>query len=138
VARFSPPILARLLAAFLTVWEPVTFAVTTSAALGRLAQYGFPAFLLLAFRVVVVGIGLIAGRALWTGAAEAPRLARWWALLHAAALVVTFATPFFPSNRVPGTKAPTLAALVAFDAACWAWLRWSPRVRDAYGASSLP
>jgi hypothetical protein len=130
----SVPRLARALSLFLLVWEPLTFAVTAAAALSRLTFYGPPAFLLLAYRLAVVGIGMAAGRALWDGEARAPALARGWALAHAVAVVLTFATPFFPSNRLPGTKGPTLAVLLLFDAACWAWLRWSPRVRRAYEA----
>jgi hypothetical protein len=132
MSRRAPPGLARALALFLLVWEPLTFAATAAAALNRLMLYGPPAFLLLGYRLLVVGIGMAAGRALWAGDPRGPSLARGWAIAHAVALVVTFATPFFPSNRVPGTKSATLALLVLFDAACWTWLRWSPRVRAAY------
>jgi hypothetical protein len=131
-----PPRLALLLAILLVIVEPLGLAYTASSALPRLALYGPPAFLLLACRVLVAGLGIAAGRALWTGDAAGPRLARWWAAAHALALVLTFATPFFPSNRVPGTKGPTLAFLLALDAGWWAWLRWSPAVRRAYAGGA--
>jgi hypothetical protein len=49
------------------------------------------------------------------------------------ALVLTFSTPYFPSNRPPATKGPTLVLLIGIDVAWWAWLTWSPSVRRAYG-----
>jgi hypothetical protein len=133
VTGSRPPLPARVLAALLVVWEPLTFALTASAALPRLVIYGLPAFALLAYRGLVVGLGIAAGRALWAGRTEGPTLARSWAILHATAVVLTFATPYFPSNRVPGAKGPVLALLLLIDGAWWAWLRWSTSVRRAYG-----
>jgi hypothetical protein len=95
--------------------------------------YGPPAFVLLACRSLVVGLGIAAGRALWAGRPEGRQLAQWWAVLDAFSTILTFSTPYFPSNRLPGTKGPMLALLLAMDAACFAWVRWGPRVRRAYG-----
>jgi hypothetical protein len=130
------PWLARLLAGLLVVWEPITLALTASAALDRLTSYGWPALALLAYRAGVAGLGIAAGRALWSQRSEGPVLAQAWAVSHAAAVLLTFVTPFFPSNRLPGTKGPLLVALLAVDAAWWAWLQWSPRVRRAYAPRS--
>jgi hypothetical protein len=131
--RKRPPLLALVLAMLLFVWEPLTLAATASRALSRLASYGAPAWGLLAYRALVAGLGMAAGRALWQRDPEGPRLARWWALAHAVGLVLTFSTPYFPSNRLPGTTGPTLSVLLAVDAAWWAWLGYSSRVRQAYG-----
>lgn len=126
------PRLALLLAALLVIWEPATFALTASSALSRLTSYGLPAFLLLALRIGVVGLGIAAGRALWAGRREGRRLAQWWTALDAAATMLTFATPYFPSNRLPGTKGPLLAMLLVMNLAWFAWLQWGPSVRRAY------
>jgi hypothetical protein len=138
VTAARPPWPARLLAFLLVVWEPALFALTASAALERLLFYGWPAVLLLSYRALIVGLGIAAGRSLWTLSPAGPRLARWWALSHAVAVLLTFGTPYFPSNRVPGTKGPTLAMLLAWDAAWWAWLRWSPRLRRVYRDAQAP
>lgn len=114
------------------VWEPLSFALVAASALPRLIEYGVPALLLLALRVAITALGIVAGRALWTGQHGAPNLGQWWALLHAAAAVLTFSTPYFPGSRPPGLKRASLAAIVAWDLAWGAYLRWSPRVRAAY------
>lgn len=129
--RDALPLLARALGAFLTFWEPLTFAFTLAGALPRLAVYGWPAYLLALYRTGVVGLGVAAGRALWTASPGARHLVQGWALTHALGLVLTYSTPFFPSNRVPGTKGPLLALFVAFDVACWVWARQSRRLRNA-------
>jgi hypothetical protein len=128
----GPGVLVRLLAAFLVGWEPLALALVASSALERLLHYGVPALALLGYRMLVTGIGLAAGRALWTGRPGGVRLARMWAVAAAIATGVTFWTPYFPSNRVPGTKGPTLAAILLFDAAVYAYLTRSARVRAAF------
>lgn len=84
-------------------------------------------------RVAVTALGIVAGRALWARQPGAPVLGQWWALLHAAAVGLTFHTPYFPGNRPPSLKRVSLAAIVAWDLAWAAYLRWSPRVAAAYG-----
>jgi hypothetical protein len=121
-ARHGVPLLARVLAAYLVAGEPLTFALVASGALNRLVLYGFPAFLLLSFRGAVIGLGIAAGRALWRDGPHGAQLGQWWAALHACAVAITFATPYFPSNRTPSARRWTLAALLLFDAACWTWL----------------
>lgn len=116
------------------VWEPLSFAVVAASALERLIDHGVPALLLLALRVAVAALGIVAGRALWMRQHEAPRLGQSWALLHAAAVALTFHTPYFPGNRPPGLKRASLAAIVAWDLAWGAYLRWSSRVRAAYAS----
>ncbi len=123
--------LVTAFAAWLVVYEPLAYALTASAALGRLTLYGLPAFGLLAFRAGVTALGVAAGLALWRREGYAPRLARWWVVGHALALVVTFGTPYFPSNRLPRLKPVTLAAQLTFAVGCWSWLRWSRRLREA-------
>lgn len=132
-SRTAPPLLARFLALFLVIWEPVSFALVAASALDRLIDHGGPALLLLALRVAIASLGIVAGRALWTGQRVAPALGQVWALLHAAGVSLTFHTPYFPSNRPPGLKRMSLAAIVAWDLAWAAYLRWSSGVRAAYG-----
>lgn len=127
-----PGALVRVLAAFLVGWEPLALALVASSALERLLYYGLPAIVLLLYRMFVTGVGLAAGRALWAGRRGGVRLARVWAPAAAVGTVVTFATPYFPSNHVPGTRGPTLVAILLFDVLVFAYLTRAARVRAAF------
>jgi hypothetical protein len=83
-------------------------------------------------RVAVTALGIVAGRSLLARQPGAPALGQWWALLHAVAAGLTFSTPYFPGNRPPSLKRVSLVAIVAWDLAWAAYLRWSPRVAAAY------
>ncbi|MGE3840113.1 MAG: hypothetical protein AB7I50_00855 [Vicinamibacterales bacterium] len=126
------PLGAAGLALFLVVWDPLSFAATAAGAVSRLLLFGPPALALLAFRALVVGWGLAAGLALWQGAAHAIWMSRWWVVGRATGLVLTFLTPYFPSNQLARFKLPTLLVLLCLHALVWCWLRWSPRLRAAY------
>lgn len=112
--------LTRGLAAYLVLVEPVRFAVVAAAAFSRVLDHGVPGVALLVVRVVVTGIGLTGGRFLWTRGD--PTLARLFLACNAAAVTVTFLTPYFPSNRVPGTKLPEWALLMGLHLLAYWWL----------------
>lgn len=121
-----------LLALLMAGWEPLSFALVASSALDRLARYGLPALALLAFRVTVTGFGIAAGRALWTLRPHGRAMALAWLGLAAMASVITFGTPYFPSQRSPGAKTLALLLSLAFDAGWAAYLLASPRVRALF------
>jgi hypothetical protein len=127
----KPP-LAVVLTAVLLIWEPINLAFIASAGLNRLLDYGWPAVALLLYRAFVVGLGMAAGRALWTLHPSGPRLARVCVSLHALALVLTFLTPYFPSNQPPSTKTLRLGLTLTLDVMWWVWLSRSRRLRQAY------
>jgi len=111
---------------------PAALALETSGALSRLQAYGPPAAALFLYRAVVAGLGMVVAPSLWAGRAGAVSGARWWLVLDAAGTVLTFATPFFPSNRLPGAKRLALAVALALNAAWFAYLRGSHRVRAVW------
>jgi len=121
-----------LLAVLMAGWEPLSFALLASAALDRLTRYGWPAIALLACRVGITGLGIAAGRALWTLRPHGRAMALAWLGLAAAASVITFVTPYFPSQRPPGEKTLALLLSLAFDAGWAAYLLVSPRVRALF------
>jgi hypothetical protein len=104
-------------AAILAIAAPLALALEAQTALGRLLSFGAPALLLLAFRIAVTALGLIAGRLLWRGDDDGWRLVRLWSVTAALATAVTFLTPYFPSNRAPGEKPIALLAWMAVYAA---------------------
>jgi hypothetical protein len=111
---------------------PTAFALEAAGALERLQAHGPPAAALLVYRVVVTGLGMVVAPSLWSGRPGAVSGARWWLLLDAAASVLTFATPFFPSNRLPAAKRLALAIALAVNAVWLAYLRGSRRVRTVW------
>lgn len=125
--------LERALGAYLVLVEPVRFAFVAASALSRVLDHGALAIALLLYRVVVTGLGLTAGRHLWSHGD--PTLARLFLIANALAVVITFATPYFPSNRVPGTKLPELFLILAMHSAAYAWLGRGPEA-DGDGSST--
>jgi hypothetical protein len=118
-------------------WVPVAFALEASAALPRLVTYGWPGALVLAARVLATGLGIAAGRALWRVEPHARRLAQAWLVLDVAVTWLTLATPYFPSNRLPGTRAWEMAGVVALDGAWLVYLATSSRVRACWTSRAL-
>jgi hypothetical protein len=119
------------------ILAPVSFGIEASGALSRVAAYGAPAVVLLLYRVCVAGLGIAAGHALWSRRPAGPTLARAWLVLDAVASTATAMTPYFPRDRLPGTKWPLLGLLVAFNLGWLVYLARSRRVRETYGAGSF-
>lgn len=118
-----------VLALLLLLWEPLTFAWRASASLSRLSQYGPPAFALLAFRALVVGVGMAAGRALLAGERHGLILSHAFFGLSALAALWTYVTPYFPAAAAPSEAPWRLAALLFYNAAWSLYLSRSHRVR---------
>jgi hypothetical protein len=128
----APGVLVRLLAAVMLGIGPAALALEASGALSRLQVHGPPAAVLLLYRAAVAGLGMVVAPSLWAGRAGAVSGARWWLALDAVGTVLTYATPFFPSNRPPGAKRLALAVALALNAAWFAYLRGSHRVRSVW------
>jgi hypothetical protein len=128
--RLPAPI--RVLAFVLLLWVPFSLALEASAGLSRLVHFGVPAIALLLLRIGVTGLGVAAGRALWAVQPSAVQLAQAWLVLDVAVTALTLATPYFPSNRLPGARGRDLAMAVAFNAAWFVYLRVSARVKACW------
>ncbi len=118
-----------LLCALLLVWSPANFALVASTLVDSLSVRGWPVTAVLAFRVVVVGLGIAAGLALAGRRPGAVLLARAALIASLAADLVIYLTPWFPSNRLPGTTPIYVAASVAYHAGWLTYLFRSKRVR---------
>jgi len=122
-----------LLCRLLVVFHPLALAVTASNALGSLSARGTPVALILILRLIVVGFGMAAGRALQRVQPGAVTLAKAALMASAAADVFVYTTPYFPNNRVPGDTPLYVAATLAYHGAWLLYLARSKRVR-AIGA----
>jgi hypothetical protein len=125
----------RIAAVVLLVVGPLAFAVEVQLALARLLMFGLPALLLLAARIAVVALGVAAGRLLWSGDVVGWRLARVWSVAAALLLALTFATPYFPSNRTPSEKRVTLVVWLLVYAAWFVVSTWRARTDETDGHS---
>jgi hypothetical protein len=121
-----------LLCRLLVVFHPLSLAVTASGALSALSVRGTAVALILILRLVVVGFGMAAGRALQTGQPGAVTLAKAALLASAATDVFVYTTPYFPSNRLPGETVYYVVASLAYHGAWLLYLARSRRVRATY------
>jgi hypothetical protein len=121
-----------LLCRLLVVFHPLSLALTASAALSSLSSRGAAVAVILVVRLVVVGFGIAAGRALQTLQPGAVTLATAALLASAATDVFVYTTPFFPNNRPPGDTVYYVAASLAYHGAWVAYLFRSDRVRNTY------
>lgn len=116
----------------LVVFHPLILAVTASGALGAMSVRGTAVALILILRLVVVGFGMAAGRALQSLQPGAVALAKAALLASAATDVFVYTTPYFPNNRPPGDTTLYVAASLAYHAAWLAYLFRSARIRNTF------
>ena len=121
-----------VLCRLLVVFQPLSLAVTASGALSALPVRGTAVVLILLLRLVVVGFGMAAGRALQTLQPGALTLARMALVASAATDLFVYTTPYFPNNRLPGDTVYYVAASLAYHGAWLAYLTRSARVRATY------
>jgi len=121
-----------VLCRLLVVFQPLSLAVTASGALSALPVRGTAVVLILLLRLVVVGFGMAAGRALQTLQPGAVTLARMALVASAATDLFVYTTPYFPNNRLPGDTVYYVAASLASHGAWLAYLARSARVRATY------
>jgi hypothetical protein len=121
-----------LLCRLLIIFQPLSFAVTAAGALGAVSVRGAPVALILVFRLVVVGLGVAAGRALQNLQAGAVSLAKAALVVSAATDLFVYTTPYFPSNRLPGDTVYYIVASLAYHAAWLAYLARSTRVHNTF------
>ena len=121
-----------LLCRLLVVFHPLSLAATASSALSALPVRGTAVALILILRLIVVGFGMAAGRALQSVQPGAVTLAKAALLASAATDLFGYTTPYFPNNRLPGDTVYYVAATLAYHGAWLLYLSRSPRVRNTY------
>jgi hypothetical protein len=121
-----------LLCRLLIIFQPLSLAVTAAGALGAVAVRGAPVALILVLRLLVVALGVAAGRALQARRPGAAALAKVALVISAATDVFVYTTPYFPNNRLPGDTVYYVAASLAYHAAWFTYLVRSRRVRNTY------
>ena len=105
-----------VLVILLVVWEPAAFAFYASAIVDRLIDRGLTAILLLVLKLGVLGMGITAGRALWSSRPGSIRFAQVALALSAATTLMIAVSDAWPP-RAPGTVVPLTAGVLLYDVA---------------------
>jgi hypothetical protein len=121
-----------LLCRLLIVFHPLSLAVTASGVLNALFLRGAPVAIVLVLRLVVVAVGVAAGRALQNLRPGAVGFASLALCMLAATDVFVYTTPYFPSNRLPGDTTYYVIATLAYHGGWLAYLARSTRVRRTF------
>lgn len=122
----------RLLAALLTVGEPLGVASMAARLVPTLGVRGGAVALLPVARVLVTGFGVAAGLAIVWRRPHATRLAALALVLLASATLGSLLTPILPSDLPPDMTALAAAAVVTYYGAWLAYVRLSSRVRRLF------
>ena len=121
-----------LLCRLLIIFQPLSVAVTAAGALGAMSVRGAPVALILVLRLLVVALGVAAGRALQGRRPGAVALAKVALVMSAVTDVFVYTTPYFPNNRLPGDTVYYVIASLAYYTAWLMYLWRSSRVRNTY------
>ncbi len=121
-----------VLCLLLTVWNPMTLAAYAAGRLADGAALPSAVAALVAVRLVVTGVGVAAGLALWNRRPGGVALAKASLLLSALEVAARLAAPAGFSNVPPGLRLPLAAASIAFDGLWYAYLEKSRRVRATF------
>ena len=119
-----------LLSRLLIVWQPLNLAVAGMGALNAIGVRGPAVAAVLILRMIVTGIGMAAGIALSNLRPGAVTLTKLALGASAATDLFVYATPYFPSNRVPGDTIYYIAASLAIHGAWLIYLYRSRQVRE--------
>lgn len=122
----------RLLSFLLIVWEPLGLAPGIARLLPTLGDRGYGVALFLIVRVIVAGVAVAAGLAIWNRRAHAIGLAQVALVLSASCQLVALLTPILPTNLPPDRRLLAAAALFLYYAAWLAYLSRSG-VRKSFG-----
>ena len=121
-----------LLCRLLLVYQPLSFAVSISSALGSVTTRGAGFLVAIAIRIVVTALSVAAGLALTNRQPGAVSLAKFALVCSAACDLFIYTTPYYPNNRPPGDTPLYVAASLLYHAIWLVYLFRSKRVRVTY------
>jgi len=121
-----------VLCRLLLVYQPLSLALSASAALNSFPTRGSRVLVAIAIRVVVTGINVAAGLALTNRAPSAVRLVTIALVLSAACDVFILTTSFYPNNRPPGDTPFYVLATLLYHGVWLVYLARSRRVHETY------
>ncbi|MCM3881344.1 MAG: hypothetical protein ND807_14650 [Vicinamibacterales bacterium] len=127
-----------LLCLILTVWNPASLALRLATNVATLSSQSTLALLFLAARLVITSVGVAAGIALLLRRPGAVQLTKLVLVLFCVEAIVRLSTRVGLSEAPPGTRLPLAILVVAHNAAWYAYLQKSRRVRAHFDLESHP
>ena len=124
-----------LLCILLTTLNPALLAVVAASSVANVGTTPF-GLTLLGIRLVVTGVGVAAGMALWHKRPGAVTLAKAALVLAAVEAIGRLSTRTGLSEAPPGTRLPLALAVIAYNGLWYMYLEKSRRVRATYGLES--
>ncbi len=120
----------QVLSRLMLVWEPANFALAALGAFNAIAVRGWPVMAVLAARLTAAVMCVAAARAVQGRHAGARTLARVALLSSLAVYLFVYATPYFPSNRMPGDALLYACLAIVYYCGWSTYLTWSTRARN--------
>jgi hypothetical protein len=120
----------------LTVWNPATLALRAASMVSNIESRSTLSIVFLAARLIITGVGVAAGVALWLRRPGAVWLAKLALMLFAIEAVVRLASRVDLGSAPPGTRLPLAMFIILHNGAWYVYLQISGRVRVAYGLES--
>jgi hypothetical protein len=125
-----------LLIFILTIWNPATLALNAASAVWNIGTRATVSLAFLAARLIITSIGVAAGIALWLRRPGAVSLAKIALVLFVVEAIARLWSRADLGNAPPGTRLPLALFIILHNAAWYAYLQISGRVRAAYGLES--
>jgi hypothetical protein len=136
VQRSRIPVWILLLIFILTIWNPATLALHAASTVWNIESRSGFSLALVGARLIITGIGVAAGIALWLTRPGALWLAQSALMLFAIEAVVRLSSRVDSGSAPPGTRLPLAIFILLHNGAWFLYLQRSRRVRDVYGLES--
>jgi hypothetical protein len=130
------PVGILFLVFILTIWNPASLALEASSIVWTIGTRPTLSLFFLGARLIITGVGVAAGLALWLRRPGAVSLAKLALVLFAVETVSRLSTRVDMGSAPPGTRLPLALFIIVHNGAWYLYLQISRRVRARYGLES--